>query len=255
MHVRKHVWIRGWSICSIRQSNQIWCVCMGNMSSWPKRNAKCRFALDVVCKDRRAKPFHIPIQQQFPLIVTTCSDKLSIFKCKSSGWAFGVPWISCHSIRPHCYSHILFGTEWSHKRVNQELGAEYHVQLSIPAWSVSVAVLVKYVPVCLIQQISACLSLFGKTFANSDLSHCDAVTYFIPRFCPCHFLMESITTSWKHTMSVYRWIHTYLWLKCCPTEHVFIAAFERHIYVTAGVLSLVPANGSHFSQNNSRTDG
>lgn len=197
MHVRKHVWRTGWRLSPIKSN----LVCLHGQHEF-LTEAKCKMSVcvGVVWKDRRAKPFHIPIQQQFPLIVTTCSDKSSISKWKLSGRVFGLPWIFCHSIRPHCSSLILFGTEWSHKRVNQELGAEYPTLRD----QVSVAVLVKYVR-CVYtsksQHASACLAKL-ITFANSDLSHCDTVTYFIPRFCPCHFLMESITTSWKHTMSV-----------------------------------------------------
>lgn len=49
---------------------------------------------------------------------------------------------------------------------------------------------------------SACLAEI-KTFTNSDLSHCEAMTSLIPQFGPCHLvtLVEPITNGWRHTMT------------------------------------------------------
>lgn len=55
---------------------------------------------------------------------------------------------------------------------------------------------------CLNQRPSACLAKI-KTFTNSDLSHCEAMTSFIPHLGPCHLvtLVEPITDGWRHTVT------------------------------------------------------
>lgn len=55
---------------------------------------------------------------------------------------------------------------------------------------------------CLNQRPLACLAKI-KTFTNSDLSHCEAMTSFIPHLGPCHLvtLVEPITDGRRHTVT------------------------------------------------------